>query len=154
MKRVKLQISPADIRHIEKFMRDGRKTLNELNRCQILLHLHKGKKEKEIVDFLGIERTMLWKLKQNYKTRGIEKCLKDKPRSGQPRKYTEKHAAELTALACSNAPRERSRWTLGLLTEEMQKKAGCHSINRETVRLMLKKTPVSLGSKRCGALLK
>lgn len=145
MKRMNLQIPSADVRYIEGFMRDGRKTLHELNRCQILIHLYKGRKEKEIADFLGVERTMIWKTKQKYKTVGIKKCLEDNPRSGQPRKYNEKHEADLTALACSNAPEERSRWTLELLTNKMRQREGCHSMNRETVRLMLKKMNVNLG---------
>jgi transposase len=72
-------------------------------------------------------------------------ALQDAPRSGQPKKYNEKHEAELIAIACTKAPEERSRWTLELLTKAMQEKPGCKTISKETIRLILKKTNVSPG---------
>ena len=64
----------------------------------------------------------------------------DKPRSGQPEKYTEKHVAEIIALACTSSPDGSKRWSLALLTEELRKKEGFETINKESIRLILKKS--------------
>jgi putative transposase len=72
-------------------------------------------------------------------------ALFDKPRSGQPIIYTEKHVAEVIALACSSSPDGRKRWSLSLLTGELRKKEGFETISKESVRLILKKVKLSLG---------
>lgn len=77
--------------------------------------------------------------------RGPCKSTKRKSPSGQPKKYGQNQQAEVIALACSDAPDGRARWTLELLVEALSKKDGFETINRETVRLMLKKTNASLG---------
>ena len=66
-------------------------------------------------------------------------------RSGQPVKYDTDQQAELSALACGPCPAGRRRWTIRLLTIELQKVHGLETINRESVRLALKKMNVSLG---------
>lgn len=43
---------------------------------------------------------------------------------GQPKKYTEKHGAKIIAQACTDSSDGRKRWTLTLLTEEMNNKDG------------------------------
>lgn len=122
-----------------------------MHRAQSLLLLDRGKQEKEIAEFLSIDYKTLWRLKKKYLAlkdfvdSNVLTVLQDEPRSGQPSKYTQNHHTELVALACSNAPEGRVRWTLELLTEAMRTKEGCSTMNRESIRLVLKKTNVSLG---------
>ena len=71
--------------------------------------------------------------------------MHEKPLSGLPKKYDEKDNAEIIALACTKAPNGRNRWTIRLLTQELKKKKEFESINRESVRLILKKARLSLG---------
>ncbi|MEJ7739874.1 MAG: helix-turn-helix domain-containing protein [Chitinophagaceae bacterium] len=127
------------------FKSTGKRSQREYDRANILLLLHKGKKDSEIVDFLEVERTTVWRTRKRYLQEGLEKSLQEKERSGQPRKYNHKHEAELIALACSDPPEGRARWSLELLKGKLSKQKGLESINRETIRLILKKTNVSLG---------
>jgi putative transposase len=76
---------------------------------------------------------------------GVVGAIQDEPRSGQPIKYDEKIKADIIALACSKAPEGRSRWTLRLLENTLKIEHSLETINRETIRLILKKTNVSLG---------
>ena len=112
----------------------------EYDRVNILLLLHRGKKDSEIVDFLGVERTTIWRTRKRYLEEGLDKALQERERSGQPKKYGPKQEAEVIAIACSGAPTGRARWSLELLTEKLRHQKGLKSINRETIRLMLKKT--------------
>ena len=97
------------------------------------------------MDFLEVERTTVWRTRMRYLQEGVEKSLQEKERSGQPSKYGTKEEAEIIALACSGPPEGRARWTLELLTDKASLCKGLESINRETIRLILKKTHVSIG---------
>ena len=78
-------------------------------------------------------------LKKKYLELGIEACLLDRPRSGQPKKYTAVQEAQVIALACSKPPLGRIRWTLLLLEKHLREDANFKRISRETIRLILKK---------------
>ncbi len=53
--------------------------------------------------------------------------------------------AHLMALACSDPPTGRKRWTLRLLADEMVALEYMDSLSYETVRGVLKKTNSNLG---------
>ena len=54
------------------------------------------------------------------------------------------------AIACSDAPVGRTRWTLHMLCDELKRRRVVRSISHETVRKVLKKTSSSRGDRRCG----
>jgi hypothetical protein len=58
--------------------------------------------------------------------------------------------AHLIALSCSNPPEGFSRWTLRLLAEKVVELDYIDNISHETVRRVLKKTNLSLGSGKGG----
>lgn len=140
-----IKLTKKELKFLQDYKKSKDHSLREYNRANILLLLHEGKKESDIADFLNIERTTIWRTKQKYLKVGLEKSLEEKARSGQPQKYSDHHKAEVIATACSKAPEGRSRWTLRLLTTTLKKQKGMSSINRETIRLILKKTNANLG---------
>ena len=145
MNRLKVKLQPSEIDYLKEFKSSGKRSQREYDRANILLLLDKGKRDAEIVDFLGVERTTVWRTRKRYLTEGLEKSLQEKERSGQPKKYGPQQEAEIISLACSDPPQGRARWSLELLTEKLNHQKGLKSINRETIRLILKKTNVSLG---------
>ena len=145
MKREQVKLSRSELAFLRSFKSAGKRSQREYDRANILLLLHKQKKDAEIVDFLEVERTTVWRTRMRYLQEGVEKSLQEKERSGQPFKYGAKQEAGIIALACSGPPAGRARWTLELLTEKVSQYRGLESINRETIRLILKKTNVSLG---------
>jgi putative transposase len=94
---------------------------------------------------LSINRSTVAQVKKRYAEKGVAYALEERPRSGQPKKYTKTHEAEIIAQACTKAPKGRKRWAVRLLAKELRKKNGLRSINRESVRLVLKKAELSLG---------
>ena len=137
MERIKL--SHEEVEYLKDFVKKGRKSARELTRARILLLVNGGRTEMEIKDILGISRATVSNIKKRYREEGLQSALTDKPRPGQPKKYTNRHEAEIIALACTKSPDGRKRWSLTLLTEELKKKKGFETINRETIRLILKK---------------
>lgn len=140
-----IKLSKKDLLYLGEQKRSGNVSLRRYNRINILLLLNKGKKSAEIEDFLDVDRITIWRTKKRYLEAGIETALEEQERPGQPVKYTTDHEAELAALACGPSPDGRKRWTIRLLTKEIKSKPGFETVNRESVRLALKKMNVSLG---------
>lgn len=140
-----MNFSRKELAYLDSQKRKGDLSLRKYNRINILLLLGKGKKTSEIADFLSVDRITIWRTKRRYLEQGIESALEEEARPGQPVKYNSDQETELAALACGPCPPGRKRWTVRLLTEVLQSKPGFETVNRETVRLGLKKMNVSLG---------
>lgn len=139
------KLKTKDKNYLKDFIKSGKQNAKEIERGYILMALDKEKSCSEIMDFYFVGRTTIWRIKNKYVEYGLEAALKDTPRSGQPIKYNEKGEAEIVALACTKAPAGRARWTLKLMESELRNRNGMETINRETIRLTLKKRNVSLG---------
>ena len=145
MKQTELELSDADRQALKAFRGKGVHPAREVNRAHVLMALDAGVAEAAICQVLGLGRTALWRTRAAYRQGGVEYALHDEPRSGQPRKYPTGEEAAVVALACSTPPKGRKRWTIPLLTAAARKLPRLATVNRETVRQMLKKTLVSLG---------
>jgi len=143
MKRIKL--GDEEVEHLKALVRKGRRSARELTRARILLLTNEGRTENGIKEVLGICRATVSNVKRRYREEGLQSALTEKPRLGQPKKYTEKHEAEIIAMACTSPPEGRKRWSVRLLMHEARKKPGFKTINRESIRLILKKAKLSLG---------
>jgi transposase len=140
-----IKLPDEEVEYLNAFVKKGQKNARELTRAHILLLINRGKTEMEIKDLLGISRATVSNIKDRYRKEGLRKALTDKPRPGQPKKYSERHEPEIIAQACIKPPEGYKRWSLTLLTEEMRKKQGFETINRESIRLILKKAKQNLG---------
>jgi transposase len=141
----KVTLGEKEVQYLKEFVKKGQKDAREITRARILLLLNKGKMDTEIVELLDVGRNTVGRIKKRYQEEGLQSALEDKPRTGQPVKYSEKHAAEIIAQACTTPPEGRKKWTLVLLTEEMKKKEGFETINKESIRLILKKAKLNPG---------
>ena len=141
----RIRLTEKEVEYLSAFVKKGRKSARELTRAHVLLLVRGGRAEREIKDTLGISRATVSNIKRRYREEGLQSALRDKTRPGQPKKYTERHEAEVIAQACTKSPDGSKRWSLTLLTEEMRKKEGFETINRESIRLILKKSKQNLG---------
>lgn len=130
---------------MEGFVKKGTKKARAIARANVLLLADEGYSTKSISEITKVHRQSVWRIKKRYLEEGLESALEEKPRPGQPTKYTEKHEAEIIALACTSPPEGRKRWTLQLLTDEAQKRPDFKTVNRESIRLILKKARLSPG---------
>lgn len=145
MKSLQIKLKKEERKFLENFIKKGTKKARAIARANVLLLLDEGWEVNEIVGIAKVHRQRIWRIKKRFLKEGLELSLEEKPRSGQPRKYTKKHEAEIIAQACTSAPKGRKRWSVRLLTKEVKKKKGLRAINRESVRLVLKKAKLSLG---------
>lgn len=141
----RITFTEKEVKYLTDFVKKGRKSARELTRARILLLIHDGKTEMVIKETLYISRATVSNTKKRYREEGLLSALSEKPRSGQPRKYTDKQEAEIIAMACTDSPKGRKRWTIRLLTERMKRRKCFETLNRESVRLILKKAKLDLG---------
>jgi transposase len=87
------------------------------------------KGDTEIAEILGVGRNTVWRTLKRYREEGIQGVMKEKPRSGQPKKYSKRHEAKIIAQACTKPSEGRKRWSLTLLAEELRKKEGFETLN-------------------------
>ncbi len=142
---IEIYLSKEEREFLIQFIKKGTAKARAIARANVLLLSDEGQSEGYISKATKVHRQSIWRIKRRYLEVGLPQALWEKPRSGQPKKYDEKDEAEVIALACTYPPDGRNRWTVRLLTEELKKKGCFKSINRESVRLILKKAKLSLG---------
>lgn len=145
MKKHTIKLSEEEKKKLKGILHTGRCPASVRNRAQTLYFSDKGIIDETISDMLEITVRAICNIRRNYCERGLEKCVFGEERSGRPREISIKDETELVALACSAPPEGRARWTLDLLKKNAGKKIG-----KSSIHLLLKKTGVNLGNKRCG----
>ncbi len=145
MKNPKIKLKKEERKFLQEFLKRGTKKARAIARANVLLLLDEGWEVNTIARMLKVHRQKIWRTKKRFLEEGLASSMEEKPRSGQPKKYTSKHEADIIAEACTKAPNGRKRWTVRLLTKELRKRKGFGTINRESLRLVLKKVKLSLG---------
>jgi transposase len=99
-----------------------------------------------IAQGLEVGRATVERVRKEFVEEGFDAALeRRKPRRQYRRKLDGDGEAHLIALACSQAPEGRSRWTLRLLADRMVQLEQVDHLSYETVREVLKKTSLNLG---------
>ena len=109
----------------------------------------------DVATALGVTSRAIEHLKKRFVEEGLEAALERKPRERPPREVTFDGAfeARLIALACSDAPEGRRRWTVRLLADKAVELRFAASVSHMTVQRVLKKTNLSLTSASTGKSL-
>lgn len=142
-------LSASDLTALNQLVTKGKESARKLNRARALQFSHQGYKPQQVSELLGISVPTVYNLRKRYREGGLQPAIGEKNRPGQPRKVTPQVEAEITAIACSEAPDGSVRWTVGLINERLIK-LDIH-IHDESVRLTLKKVSSNRGLKSNGA---
>jgi transposase len=126
--------------YLKQILNGGTDKARKLTRSRILLMADTGEKDVNIANVLGVAKNTVRNIRQRYVDKGLQMAINECPRSGGPKKFTGKQEAKITALACSDAPEGRSRWTLRLLSDKAVELGIVEEISFNNVRNILKKT--------------
>ncbi len=124
---------------MQAVIQKGKSAARSQTRARILLKAAEGSRDKDIIDALNVSPSMVAKTRQRCVEEGPESALKDDPRPGKAPKLTDKQAAHLIAVACSDAPDGHNHWTLRLLADKVVELNYADSCSYETIRQLLKK---------------
>ena len=130
-------------------IRHGKATARKVTRARILLKADEGLSADEIAEAVATSLATVERTRQRFVEENLA-ALTERPRTGAPSRLDGKAEAHLIAVACSQAPQGRERWTLRLLADQAVELGLADSLSYETVRQLLKKTSLSPGSTSSG----
>jgi transposase len=123
----------------------GKLRARKMNRAHILLLANEGRTDKDIAEALHTSPSTVERTRRRFVEGGLERALNESPRPGGKRKLTGKQEAYLVALACSDPPEGKKRWTMQLLADRFVEMGVVEGISDETVRRTLKRGPSNRG---------
>jgi transposase len=133
----KVTLSDDEIQNLERLIRKGKGSSRSHTRARILLKAAAGFQDQAIIEALDVSASMVYKTRQKCVEEGPEAALKDRPRPGKAPKLTQKQAAHLIAVACSDAPEGHDHWTLRLLAGKVVELSYSDSCSHEPIRQLL-----------------
>jgi len=136
---------------LQQMLSRGKAATRKLMHARILLKADTGPdgpnwRDDSIAEGLEVGSATVERVRKQFVEEGLEAALeRRKPRRQYLRTLDGDGEAHLIALACSQAPEGRSRWTLRLLADRMVALEYVDTISKDTVARALKKTNLSLG---------
>ncbi len=147
----KVTLTDEERRELEGLISAGRAAARKLCRARILLKADAGPggpawEDGKISEALQVGRATVERVRKQLVEHGMDVALeRKKPEREYERRLDGQGEARLIALACSQAPEGRERWTLQLLADRMVALSYVPALSRDTVRRALKKTSSSRG---------
>ena len=139
-KPVTISLKPSERAALKKLVTKGSAKAREIRRANILLMSDRGNSPKEISESLEINKRTIQNTKEKYLESGIDNALYDKPRPGAPNRFNGKARAKITSLACTDAPKGHTKWSLRLLAEKAVELGIVDDISHVHMGRILKKT--------------
>ena len=150
MRKHHVQLSDVDREHLEGLLRKGQLPAKEFRRVMGLLELDRGKTFQDVCQSLNVSPNTGRRWALSYAREGLG-MLKDKHRAGRPPIIDGLSRAQITALACTEAPEDKGRWDLRLLADRAVELGYCEHISHTHVGTILKKTKSNRTRKNRGA---
>ncbi len=150
-KRYVVTLTDEERQRLRALIASGKGSARKLMHARILLKADRrggkpGWKNATIAEGLEVGTATVERVRQRFVEEGLEAALVPRPSRRQYRhKLGGEEEAHLIALACSEPPEGRTRWTLRLLAERMVALEYIDTVSYETVRDALKKTTSSRG---------
>jgi len=152
MKKYKVTLTAEERNSLQELIAAGKAAAKKLIHARILLQADASPggpawTDARIAEALEVHDTMVQRLRERFVEQGLEAALgRKKPdRPSRQRTLDGKAEARLIALACSDPPHGRVRWTLRLLADKLIELEIVETVSTETVRRTLKKTNSSRG---------
>ncbi len=146
-----VRLSEAERQHLTDLVRKGKVAAYRRTHAQILLLADEGEhgpglQDKEVAERAGVNHRTVSRLRQRCVERGLDAALEREPRQRERARALDGDAeAQVIALMCGEPPAGQSRWTLKLLSNRLVELGVVESVSHETVRQVLKKTPLNRG---------
>ncbi len=147
-----MRLTAEDRDTLEGLIASGRAPARQLSHARILLKADEAADmpawpDVRIADALEVSRSTVFRVRERFAREGLEAALVHRrPKNTKPKKLDGEQEAHLIALACSEPPEGKKRWSVRLLAERfVSLDCAEESISRELVRRTLKKVPSSPG---------
>jgi len=138
--------------HLETFTKTGSHSAMLIRRARVILALDRRNKKdhlriSRIKEQEGLSRQAIYDIRGAFlASPGIEDFLKRKKRETPPvpPKVSGEVEAHIIAIACSEKPEGRGRWTMQLIADRCVELNHVESLSEASVRRVLKKQNINL----------
>jgi len=149
MPKYKVTLTEIEREELQKLIQKGGKGYR-IRHAQILLKLDERAENKEwtydrIKEAYGAVHDTIAGVAKRFVFEGVESALGRKKQENYHRKVTGEVEARMCAIACSEAPAGRSRWTMQMIADELIRLEVVDYITDSAVCETLKKTKLSRG---------
>ena len=136
-----VDLSADERAELNALLASGTHKTRVLTRARCLLHADDGLTDDEVSQAVGCHPGTVGRHRKRYTEDGLAAINRRKADRVYERKLDGREEAHLIALACSDPPEGRSRWSLHLLADYFValSEIDVESISHETVRQILKK---------------
>jgi hypothetical protein len=155
--RYRVELTKEERQWLERLTRPGKTGSRRYIHARALLLCDAGEGGPswgvaDVAEALGVACRTIERLKRLFVEEGMEAAVERREREAPPRevRFDGAFEARLIALACSEAPEGRSRWTVRLLADKAVELEYAPSVSHMTVQRALKKTSLSLTSGSTG----
>jgi transposase len=152
MKKYKVTLTAEERNSLQDLIAVGKAAAKKLIHARILLKADAAPggpawTDTRIADALEVHPNTVERLRERFVEQGLDAALgrKKQDRPSRARTLDGKAEARLIAVACSEPPQGRARWTLRLLADQLVELEIVDTVSTETVRRTLKKTNSSRG---------
>jgi transposase len=151
VKKYVVRLSAAERQRLKALIGKGKNPARRLLKARILLkadvsnadvsNAGEGWSDSEIIRALDTSAAMVYRVRKQLVEEGLETVLRRKPRAtpAVPRIFDGEKEAKLIALACSQPPKGRARWTLRLLEHKVVELGIVERASDSTIGRVLKK---------------
>lgn len=158
MPRYLVTLTEEERHDLQKLIQKGGKGYR-IKHAQILLKLDQRPENKEwtynrIQSAYSATHTTIAGIAKRFVFEGLEAALGRKKQENRHRKVTGEIEARICAIACSEPPEGRSRWTMQAIADELIRLEVVEYITDSTVCEVMKKTRLNPGSSRNGVCQK
>lgn len=136
---------------LQQLAESGTRPVRVVRRALVLLKSDQGYTDEEIVEHVGCSERTIRRIRKHFATAGLQRALFDAPRSGAPATFTARQRQQVVALACSEPPEGRVRWTLDLLCRHAVQRGFVATVGKSEVALWLKEHDLKPWRKKLGA---
>ncbi len=143
-----VDLTSEERRELLDLVKKGSRSASRIRRANTLLLASEARSDTEIAQVLHIGRATVERTRTRFVEGGLDWALTDRKRPGAKVKLSGRDEALLAAVACSDAPEGRVRWTMQLLADRLVELKVVESISDETVRRYIKKRVEALAEGR------
>jgi Homeodomain-like domain len=147
VKRYVVRLSSEEREQLQALIRKGKGPASRLLKARILLKADvseagEGWSDSRIIEALETSASMVYRVRRQLVEEGFEAVLsrKQRARPAVPPIFDGEKEAKLIALACSEPPKGRARWSLRLLEEKVVELNIVERASDSTIGRVLKKT--------------
>ena len=149
-KRYRVTLTEEERARLQELTRKGTASARMVRRARTLLLAAEERTDEAIAAALQIGVATVERTRRRCVEEGVEAALRERPRPGARPKLGPKERAFVVALACTRPPEGRKRWTMQLLADRVVELQVVPDITDEAIRLLLKRTSSSRGSRSSG----